>query len=79
MSTLCVVTVGQLDADLSAVVQRGRAHARELGELTPPRIGSIDSALTVEARQIVADWQRDGGYDRALAAISESAPELAVQ
>ena len=37
------------------------------------------SVFTGEARKIVADWQGDGGYERALVAIAETDPELAVE
>jgi hypothetical protein len=47
--------------------------------LTPPNVGSIQSVFTDEARAILADWQRDGGYGRALAAIAEADPDLAVE
>jgi hypothetical protein len=68
-----------LDANLAAVVARGRVRAAASGELTPPRVGAIQSAFSDEARSIVADWQRDGGYERALVAIAEADPDLAVQ
>ena len=68
-----------LDANLAAVVARGRARAAGSGELTPSRVGPIRSAFSDEARSIVGDWQRDGGYARALVAIAEADPDLAVQ
>ncbi len=68
-----------LDANLAAAVARGRARAAASGELTPPRVGPIQSAFSDEARKIVADWRRDGGYLRALVAIAEADPDLAVQ
>lgn len=48
-------------------------------ELNPPRVGPIQSVFTDEARKIVADRQREGGYERALVAIAEADPQLAVQ
>ena len=68
-----------LDANLARVVARSRARAAASGELTPPRVGPLDPVFTDEARQIVADWQRDGGYERALVAIAAADPDLAVQ
>lgn len=51
----------------------------ESGELTPRRVGPIESAFTDQARELVVDWQRDGGYERALVAIAAADPDLAVQ
>ena len=67
------------DADLAGVVERSRARAAALGELTPPAIGPINSVFTDEARSIVAEWKRDGGYERALEEIANADPDLAVQ
>ncbi|MEO6158941.1 MAG: hypothetical protein ABIQ39_15100 [Ilumatobacteraceae bacterium] len=67
------------DEHLAGVVERSRARAAGAGELRPWRVGPIDSAFTDEARQLVADWRRDGGYDRALAEIAAADPALAVQ
>lgn len=69
----------RLDANLARVVARGRAHAAESGELTPRRIGAIDSVFTDDAREMVADWQRDGGYERALIEIAAADPDLAAE
>jgi hypothetical protein len=68
-----------LDPELATVVERGRRLAEELGELRPRRIGTYRSAFTDEARAIVADWQRDGGYERALDEIATGDPDLAVE
>ena len=43
------------------------------------RVGPIESAFTDQARELVVDWQRDGGYERALVAIAAADPDLAVQ
>jgi hypothetical protein len=69
----------RLDPNLAGVVERGRARAAASGELTPRQVGPIKSVFTDEARQIVADWQRHGGYQRALDAIAAADPDLAVQ
>lgn len=74
-----MATRQRLEANLAAVVKRGRARAAAAGELTPRRVGPIESAFTDEARTIVADWQRDGGYNRALVSLAEADPDLAVQ
>ena len=39
----------------AGVVERGRARAAAAGELTPRRVGLIESASTDEARAILAD------------------------
>jgi hypothetical protein len=74
-----MATRQRLDENLARVVERGRARAAESGELTPRRVGPIESVFTDEAREIVADWRRDGGYERALVAIAAADPDLAVQ
>ena len=74
-----MATRQRLDANLARVVARGRAHAAESGELTPRRIGAVDSVFTDDAREMVADWQRDGGYERALIEIAAADPDLAVE
>lgn len=67
------------DVNLAAAVDRARARAAALGELRPPTIGPIESVFTDEARTIVEDWKRDGGYARALEAIADDCPDIAVQ
>jgi hypothetical protein len=74
-----MATPDRLEANLAAAGERARARAAASGELNPPRVGPIQSVFTDEARRIVADWQRDGGYERALVAIAEADPDLAVQ
>jgi hypothetical protein len=61
------------------VVERGRKLAKGMGELRPRRIGTYRSRFTDEARAIVGEWQRDGGYERALDEIAASDPDLAVE
>ena len=77
--TLGMATRQRLDENLARAVERGRARAAESGELTPRRVGPIESVFTDEARAIVAEWQRAGGYEQALAAIATADPDLAVQ
>lgn len=74
-----MATRQRLDANLAAAVERGRARLAASGELTPVRVGPIQSTFTAEARKVIADWQRDGGYERALAVIAQADPDLAVQ
>jgi hypothetical protein len=74
-----MATRQRLDENLARVVERGRARAAESGELTPRRVGPIKSVFTDEAREILVDWRRDGGYERALVAIAATDPDLAVQ
>ena len=74
-----MATRQRLDENLARVVERGRVRAAESGELTPRRVGPIESVFTDEAREIVAGWRRDGGYEQALIAIAAADPDLAVQ
>lgn len=63
------------DPELSTLVERARVRATEAGELlTAPM--SIESPLSVEARQIVATWIDEGGYGRAVAAVEAEDPDL---
>ena len=77
--TLWMATRQRLDENLARVVERGRARAAESGELMPRRVGPIESVFTDEAREIVGDWQRAGGYEAALVEIAAADPDLAVQ
>ena len=72
-------STGDPHANLATVVERSRARAAALGELTPPATGPIESVFTDEARSIVAQWKRDDGYTRALDEIAQADPSLAVQ
>lgn len=77
--TLGMATRQRLDENLARVVERGRARAAKSGELTPRRVGPIESVFSDQARQIVADWQSEGGYKQALVAIADVDPDLAIQ
>ncbi len=68
-----------LSPDLAEVVARCRALAEEMGELRPRKVGTFKSAFTDEAREILAEWKRGGGYERALAEVVVDDPELADQ
>ncbi|MEJ7764262.1 MAG: hypothetical protein WKF86_02085 [Acidimicrobiales bacterium] len=37
----------------------------------------VETAIPVEAREIIAGWLHDGGYEQAVAAIGALDPELA--
>jgi hypothetical protein len=74
-----MATRQRLDENLARVIECGRARAAQSGELIPRRIGPIESVFTDEAREIIANWQRDGGYERALVAIADADSDLAVQ
>jgi hypothetical protein len=50
-----------------------------MGELRPRKVGTFTSPFTDEAREILAEWRRDGGYERALAEVVAQEPELADQ
>lgn len=68
----------RLDPELATVVERSRRRARELGEL--PHQGAtvpVAAAISAEAREVIAGWLRDGGYDAAVAAIGAQDPDLA--
>lgn len=66
------------DPELAAAVERARSHAETAGELRSPD-PLPESELTAEARDIVASWLGDGGYDRAVAEIAADDPDLADQ
>lgn len=68
-----------LSPHLAEVVARCRARAEEMGELRPRKVGTFASPFTDEAREILAEWRRDGGYERALAEVVAQEPELADQ
>lgn len=68
-----------LSPHLAEVVARCRARAEEMGELRPRKVGTFKSAFTDEAREILAEWRRGGGYERALAEVVADDPELADQ
>lgn len=74
-----MATKQRLHADLAEVVARGRARAAASGEMTPPVVGPVQSVFTDEARKILSDWQQDGGYERALVAIAEADPDMALE
>jgi len=67
------------DSELAAVVARARDRAREAGELQVGGSPTVASVLDPAARKIVAAWIRDGGFDRALAAVAADDPDLATR
>lgn len=74
---LTMSTEFRLDPELASVVERSRRRARELGELPHRPAVRVEAAIPVEAREIVAGWLRDGGYEAAVAAIGAEDPDLA--
>ncbi len=74
-----MATQDGLNTYLARVAARARVRAVEQGALTPPQVGPIRSVFTDEARSMVADWQLGGGYERALAAVGDADPDLAVE
>jgi len=59
-----------LDPELASVVERSWRRTRELGELPHRATVPVETAVSAEARQIIAGWLDDGGYEHAVAAIS---------
>jgi len=78
-SLLPMAIVPKQDPELAAVVERARRRAEVSGELRTRGSGVFVSPLTPEARAIVLEWLRDGGYDEAIARVVADDPELATQ
>jgi hypothetical protein len=68
----------QLDPHFAAVVERARRRAVGLGEV-PARQGSFEPTVPEDARSVIAEWLRDGGYEEALAEVVAEDPDLANQ
>jgi hypothetical protein len=68
----------QLDPHFAAVVERARRRAVGLGDV-PARQGTFEPTVPEEARAVIAEWVRDGGYEEALAEIAAEDPDLANQ
>ena len=71
-----MVTQLPLDPDFAAVVERARRRAVEMGEI-PAQAGGFDPTIPPEARAIISEWLRGGGYDAAIARIAAEDPDLA--
>lgn len=67
------------DPELAAVVERARERAETMGELRAEPWSASDVLSSAEAREIVAAWASDGGYDCALAAVVIDDVDLANQ
>ncbi|MGI8807465.1 MAG: hypothetical protein ACR2KK_06430 [Acidimicrobiales bacterium] len=67
------------DPELAAVVERARERAETVGELRAEPWSVPALPLSPEAREIVASWASDGGYDCALAAVVVDDGDLADQ
>jgi hypothetical protein len=48
-----------------------------MGELPRGPFAPFESTLPPEARELIAGWLRDGGYDEAIARIATEDPDLA--
>ena len=60
------------------MVEQARRRAVEMGEI-PARAGRFEPPIPPEAREIIAEWLRDGGYEAAIAQIAAEDPDLANQ
>jgi hypothetical protein len=67
------------DPELGAVIERARRRAEDRNELRATRPVAYESPLSPEARAIVLEWLRDGGYDEAVALVVADDPEVATQ
>lgn len=67
------------DRSLAAVVARARAGAEAAGEILEGSRAPFVSDVPAEARPLIREWQRDGGYDAAVAQVVADDPELATQ
>ena len=69
-----------VDPELAAVVARARSLAVQSGELLDGSgIGDLAATVPAEARPLLAQWLRDGGYAAALAQIVADDPSLATE
>jgi len=66
-----------LDPELAEAVRLARRRAEEMGELPHGPFAPFESTLPPEARELIAGWLRDGGYDEAIARIALEDPDLA--
>jgi hypothetical protein len=57
----------ELNPELRSVVERARRAAEEAGELRPPAIGPLRSAIPADAREAIMGLLRDGTYAAAVA------------
>ncbi len=71
-----VALVKVLAEDLEAVVNRVRAAAAAAGELRPPLIGPVESAVPESVRLAVADDLTSGAYHRAAQEAVAGDPDL---
>jgi len=67
----------RLDPELASVVERARRRARKLGEIPHTGGEPAEAAISAEAKEIIAGWLRDGGYEAAIASIGAQDPDLA--
>jgi hypothetical protein len=67
----------ELNPELREVVARARRAAEAAGELRPPGVGPLRSAIPLEARNAIMEWLRDGSYAAAVARVVADDPDLA--
>lgn len=73
-----MATQPPLDPDFAAVVERARRRAVEMAEI-PAHAGRFEPTIPAEAKAIISEWLRGGGYDAAIAQIAAEDPDLAIQ
>lgn len=71
-----MATALRLDPELSAVVQRARRRAEELGELPGEPISSLEPRISLEVGEVILELLRDGTYAAAVERIVADDPEL---
>lgn len=69
----------QLDPEVRETVERGRAQARERGELLDGASGISGHDLSPAARAALADWVASGDYDRVVDAVTADDPDIRTQ
>lgn len=74
-----MATEDHLDAELAETVRLARSRAEAMGELPRGPFAPFESTLPPEAKELIARWLRDGGYDEAIARIAIEDPDLANQ
>jgi hypothetical protein len=62
---------------LRDIVERARLEAAAAGELLDGAGSSFESEMPVEARPLILQWLRDGGYAAAVAQVVAQDPSLA--
>jgi len=71
-----MATTLRLGPELSAVVQRARRRAEELGELPGEPISSLEPRISHEVGEVILELLRDGTYAEAVERTVADDPEL---